>query len=59
MENEQKDPDAPGEEQRIGPLGKKAIDEAEEAMNLPEESRADVRKDRDGSEQQSPGKGGA
>jgi hypothetical protein len=34
MENEAKDPEAPGEEQRIGPLGKKAIDEAEAAMGL-------------------------
>lgn len=43
MENEQKDPEAPGEEQRIGPLGKRAIDEAEAAMGLPERDRADVR----------------
>lgn len=50
MENDQNDPDAPGEEQRIGPLGKRAIDEAEEAMDLPENARADVRRRRDGQE---------
>ena len=59
MENEQKDPDAPGEEQRIGPLGKKAIDDAEEAMGLPEDARADVRKDRAGQDQQGSNEGGA
>lgn len=47
MENEQKDPEAPGEEQRIGPLGKRAIDEAEAAMGLPERDRADVRPPRE------------
>ena len=40
MENEAKDPEAPGEEQRIGPLGEKAIKEAEAAQGLPEASRA-------------------
>jgi hypothetical protein len=43
MENEEKDPEAPGEEQRIGPLGKKAIDEAEAAMGLAGGARADIR----------------
>ena len=57
MENEQKDPDAPGEEQRIGPLGKKAIDEAEEAMGLPEDARADVRETRGGQDRQTSGEG--
>ncbi len=43
MENEAKDPEAPGEEQRIGPLGKRAIADAEAAMGLPDGARADVR----------------
>ncbi len=58
MENEQKDPDAPGEEQRIGPLGKKAIDEAEDMMGLPEDARADVRQERGGRDQETSGERG-
>ncbi len=41
--DDEMDPEAPGEEQRIGPLGKRAIDDAEEAMGLPKGARADVR----------------
>ena len=36
----QRDPEEPGEEQRIGPLGERAIREAEAAQGLPEEARA-------------------
>ena len=57
MENEEKDPDAPGEEQRIGPLGKRAIDEAEEAMGLPKNARADVRDGEDRQDAGNPGEG--
>jgi hypothetical protein len=58
MENVEKDPDAPGEEQRIGPLGKKAIDEAEAAMGLPEGARADVRRERGATDGDAGGDGG-